>query len=221
MSQPSQMTPPAPSHPRRRELDALAVGEPSAEVARHVEACGRCREQVALVGHERERLLARLPAHTFADQVEARRNASAPPWRRLRPATFLAGLGVAAAAAASLALAVRTHPPAPADGTRLKGVSVEVFRKRGAQVTRLDAGARVRAGDGLRVSLTLPGADQVSIWFVDKAGRIDRFPDATSLALVAGANLLPGAVVIDEPCQDLRLVVATSVGQLERTLTCE
>ena len=224
-------------HPRTRAIEAFAAGEQPDGVADHLEACDRCRGLVAGIAHERERLLARSPAAAFVAQVKLRREAGQ---RRARRRWFawgsgLSGLGLAAAAAlllvprldGSARLDGAPRPVAPTQGpgagagVRLKGTGVEVFRRRDEQVERLTDEARVRAGDGLRIAVTLPAAESVSVWFVDAQGRVDRFPEAQPLALGAGENLLPGAVVVDEPCVDLHLVVRTRAGELVRSLRCE
>jgi hypothetical protein len=131
------------------------------------------------------------------------------------------GVGVGVAAAAGWMLVRRDALSADGAGARLKGVGVEVYRRRGERVELLPDDARVRAGDGLRITLTLPAAGPVSLWFVDADGHVDAFPDATSLPLAAGPNVLPGAVVVDAPCRDLELHVRTAQGEYERSLRCE
>jgi hypothetical protein len=205
-------------HPRTRELEGFAAGAAAATIAGHIEDCDRCRGVVAQLTHERERLLARLPAATFVAQVARRREAGARRARR-RWLAWGSGVGALAVAAASVLLILRSE--LPVTGARLKGIGVEVFRRRGERVEPLASDGRVRAGDGLRLSVTLPAADEVSVSFVDAQGRVDAFPGAERLALPAGEHLLPGAVVVDDPCVDLRLVVRTRAGELTRSLTCE
>jgi hypothetical protein len=261
-----------PSHPRPRELEAFVAGEPSPGVEAHLQGCVACRHRATLLEQDREHHLARLPAAVFLAQVATRRREHAARARRRNVvlATIASGLGVATAAAAGLAivpggpggptgLSGPTQPstpvapggpseasepsePSAADDTRMKGTAIQIFRKRGEQVMPVGDGDRIRAGDGLRIALTLERPDRVSVWFVDRTGRIDPYPGTdpgaalgtdpgpeqgalasgdrpTSLA--AGYTLLPGGVVVDAPCVDMRLIVQTSAGQLERALRCE
>lgn len=201
-------------HPRIRDLEACAVGEATPELAAHVDGCIACRGHLAKLEHERQALLDRLPPARFVAGVAARRAASERRTRRRR-LVVASGLGLAAAAAVVLVL----PPPAPATGARLKGVGVEIFRKRGGVVEPLGAAGRVRAGDGLRVSLTLPAPQHASIWFVDAHGRVDPYPGGER-ELAAGPNLLPG-VTVDAPCVDMTLVVALPGGRFEQVVSCE
>jgi len=199
-------------HPRCRALEAHATGEPAPGVAEHLADCAACRGQVEALERERGELLARLPAARFVAGVAARRVAVEHHARRRRLAIG-GGAVVLAAAAVLLAPSLRT-----AD-TRFKGFGVEIFRKRGAAVEALDASGRIRAGDGLRVSLTLPQAQRVALWFIDAHSRIDAYPGGER-ELPPGPTLLPG-VTVDQPCVDMKLVIATPDGRLERTLACE
>jgi hypothetical protein len=156
-------------------------------------------------------LLERLPPARFVAAVSARRAVADGQSRRRR---FLAGgLGMACIAAAIALL-----PSAPVTGARAKGVGVEIYRNRGGQVEPLGDG-RVRAGDGLRVALTLPEPQRVSMWFVDAHGRVDPYTEGER-ELPAGPNLLPG-VTVDPPCLDMTLIIATRDARFERMISCE
>jgi hypothetical protein len=205
------------THPSTRQLERLVVGEVVAgDVDAHVESCERCRDFVAQHDRDREQLLARWPADVFVARVATRRNVQR---RRTSFAIAAGGVALAAALVIVAGFAFRTAEET-GGGVRLKGVGIEVFRRRGDRVEPLASDARVRSGDGLRIRVTLPAPDSVSVSFVDAAGHVDRF-GAASIALTAGENLLPGAVVVDTPCLDLRLVVRTSLGELSRSLRCE
>jgi hypothetical protein len=197
-------------HPRIRELEAYAVARDDAAIAAHVRACATCGEQIAAIEREREALLHRLPAHTFVAAVAARRAAAD---RRARSRRWLGGSAIACAAAAAVLWL------APTTGVRAKGVGVEVFRKRGERVERFGDGDRVRAGDGLRVSLVLPAAQHATVSFVDARGHVDAYPEGDR-DFPAGTTVLPG-VTIDPPCIDLTLVIATRDTRLARKLPCE
>jgi hypothetical protein len=199
-------------HPRSVALEAHATGEPAPGVTEHLVDCAACRGQIAVLERERTALLERLPVAQFVARVAVRRETAERRARRRRLA--VGGVAIAIAAAAVLVV-----PSMRSSGTRFKGIGVEIFRKRGAAVDALDARARIRAGDGLRVSLTLPEAQRVVLWFVDAHGRIDRYP-GVERELPAGPSLLPG-VTVDPPCVDMTLIIATRDGRLERALPCE
>ncbi|HMG22794.1 MAG TPA: hypothetical protein VK607_15780 [Kofleriaceae bacterium] len=201
-------------HPRPLDLEAYSVGEALPGLEAHLERCAACRDQIAAIERERQALLARLPPPRFIAGVAARRAAADRRARRLRAATA-GGLGALAIAAVA---AVLVLPSAPA-AMRAKGIGVEIFVKRGDLVASLRADGRVRAGDGLRVSLTLPEAQRVSLWFVDAHGRVDPYPGGMR-ELPAGPNLLSG-VTVDRPCVDMVLIIATRDARFERTLPCE
>lgn len=208
-------------HLRTRDLEAFAAGEPGVAGAGHIERCDSCRAQVAALLLERDELLARVPPATFVAAVAARRRTNGSRARR-RAVAVLSGLGLTVAAAAGVALVLRSPPPSTqTSGVRLKGVGVHVLRKRGEIVAPLEAADRVRAGDGLRLAITLSEPAGISVWFVDRAGRVDRYPGQPQFALAAGETLLPGSVVVDDPCVDMELVVATRAGQFSRKLACE
>ena len=206
-------------HLRSIDLDALLVGEGSHDASAHLGECEPCRERLARLAHECERLRSARPADAFLAQVVQREAGLRQVRRRRRGALAgsLVGLGAAAAVAAAWLLAVRAPPPE----TRLKGIGVEVYRKRGERVERLGADQRIRGGDGLRVSLALPAASEVSVSFVGADGRVDAFPGATGVTLGDGEHLLPEGVVVDAPCVDMRLVVEAAGTRVERMLRCE
>jgi hypothetical protein len=218
------------SHPRGRDLEAHAAGEStpsSPSLVAHLPSCAVCRHRVAALAQDRERQLARLPAAVFVAQVARRREQHAARARRRNIAivAIASGLGLATAAAAGLTIVPSvpdvTIGSTATDDVRMKGIGIQVFRKRGEQVAPLATGDRVRAGDGLRIAVTLAQPDRVSVWFVDRNGHIDRYPDEIPPTLAAGDTVLPGAVVVDAPCVDMRLIVQTSAGRLERALSCE
>jgi hypothetical protein len=119
-------------------------------------------------------------------------------------------LGVLAVAAAALAAAALLVLVArPRDEIRLKGAGAIVHRNRGGQVKVMSDADTIRAGDALRIVVTLPRSDRVEVWFVDAHGRIDRLLPEGAVDLGAGERALPGSAVVEAPCVDLWMVVAT------------
>jgi hypothetical protein len=106
------------------------------------------------------------------------------------------------AAAAAVMLYLRPVGP---HGIRAKGAGESLFRRRGAEVQLLEDGARIRAGDALRLSITAAQEEPVAAWFKDASGRLD--PLGAPTALPPGQHELPGAAVVDEPCRDLEVLV--------------
>lgn len=201
-------------HPSDRAIAAYATGETLVEVAAHAAGCERCRARVAVIELDRVRLLARLPPARFVAAVVAQRDELRARRRRRAAVAVVAAVG-------ALAAGWLVIPRAPVGETRLKGTSVNVFRKRGDRVVALDETEHVRAGDGLRVAITVPRPARASVWFVDREGKLDPLPGGDEVALVPGENVLAGAVVVDAPCVDLRLVVRLADLEIERGLTCE
>jgi hypothetical protein len=209
------------THPSPFALERLSVADLPAEevgaVQRHVDDCPTCRAYLAEVARDGAARLAAVPPAEFMDRLRARDADVVPLSRARRPRQRWVGLGAgvaALAAAAAVVLWLRT--PAPRHGTAFKGAGVTVHLKRGAEVRALEAGDRIRAGDALRVVLTLPRGDRVAIYFVDRDGRVDRFLEPTALA--AGRHEVPGSAVVEAPCKDLQLVVVPGPADPAATL---
>jgi hypothetical protein len=190
---------PTPLALERLFADDLPAGR--AEDARqHLERCGPCQALLEELGREREQLLEALPPDAMMARLERRRSRRASPVKR----TAL----VAASLAACVAAAVAFWPREPS--LRLKGATVEVFRKRGDDVKRLAGGDRISASDALRVVVTLRRPERISAWYVDATGRVDPAVDGAGVDVPAGEVALPGSVVVESPCVDLWLVVLGS-----------
>jgi hypothetical protein len=169
--------------------------ETAEAVRTHVAACARCRAALDELSAEGERFRASHPpeALRFALRAEQRRQR----WRQVVP---VLGAGLVAAAAVMLYLRP-VGPPA----IRTKGSGESLFRKRGTEVQLLEDGARIRAEDALRLSITTTEKEPVAAWFKDATGRID--PLGAPTELPPGQHELPGAAVVDAPCRDLELLV--------------
>ena len=191
------------SHPSRRDLERFHVedlrGPVQDDVARHVKGCASCRDYVKELQGAKQARLASVPPGVFVERLEARRKRS---WR------LWAGAGslVAAAAAAWLLLprGVSEEPPE----IRLKGGGLTVHRLRGEDVKILEESDRIRAGDGLRLVVTVSEPTPLSVWFLDEQGQVDTLWDEPLLAN-PGENALTEAVFVESPCQDLLVVVTT------------
>lgn len=188
------------SHPiafvlERLAVDDLPVDEAAATRA-HVAACDECRAYVESLGALSARRLAEVPPAAFVCKLVERRRVGR---RRIVAAVTT---GAAALLAASLILWL------PRAGMRIKGGGFAIERQRDGVTTRVGSDATVRAGDRLRVIVTLAAPTTVDAWFVGVDGRVDALVDAP-VAAAAGERPLPGSVTVDAPCVDGSIVVAT------------
>ncbi len=171
----------------------------------HLEVCDECRRRLDELERERESHLRRFSPESLIARIRQKPR----PFFILRLAIGLGALGLVAAA---LTLVVF----APGDRVRLKGTAVAIYRQRGDEVRLLGPEQGIRAGDALRVVLTLSTRQPVAAWFVDAQGRVDRFLSEGSAALERGERPLPGSAIVESPCVDLWLVVATGTGAAQR-----
>ena len=196
-------------HPSSLQLERFSVEDLPAEAQErtraHVQDCGDCRGSLAELEKAREDCLRQLPPDRLLARISQKR-------RDIRQRPLWIGLTALTAAAAGLAL-IWFFPRS--ERVQLRGSGVSVYCRRGDQVHLLMPGERIRAGDGLRVVLTLASRQPAAAWFVDARGRVDRFLTDGSMALDAGEHALPGAIV-ESPCVDLWLVVAAGSDATER-----
>jgi hypothetical protein len=196
-------------HPSSLQLERFWVVDlpPDAQekTRAHVRDCVECRRSLEELEHAREEFLRTLPAEKVLANLAGRRG-------QLRSKRVLMGVGALTALAAGLALAVLVPR---ADRVQLKGLGASVYCKRGDQVRLLAPGEKIRAGDGLRVVLTLATRQPAAAWFLDARGRVDRFLTGGSSVLDPGEHALPGAVV-ESPCVDLWLILATGSDATQR-----
>jgi hypothetical protein len=187
-------------HPSEPALERFSVDDlapaAEAEIAAHVAECAACRGLLDELERARAARLAAAPPDRFVARVAARR-------ARTRTRRLISTGMVAFAAAAALLLMLRPRPD-----VRLKGVGVVIQCRRDAEVHVLGSDEKIRAGDRLRVVVTRAEAGAVAAWFVDDHGRVDALlPEPAQLA--AGEQALPGSAIVEAPCIDSWLVVAT------------
>jgi hypothetical protein len=206
------------SHPSELVLERFSVGDLPEERARKVEEHTRTCEQCARVLRElataREALAKRMPPEAFVEKVSARRERVVRLAERRAARIGLGFVALVAAAAALLVVLRRPHSD-EGGGVALKGSGVAVHRRRGEVVKVLASDDTIRGGDALRIVVTQARPSRVAAWFVDAQGRVDRVLDAGSIELAAGESPLPGSVVVDSPCVDLRLVVLFGADSFE------
>jgi Putative zinc-finger len=195
------------AHPSPEALERLWARdlppEETDQVGAHAAECPSCKSYLDGLAAEDNSLLAALPPGAFVEQLERRIGAEE---RRRRLRRYVAGVAVTTLVAAALLLVPR---PAP---ERFKGGEVAalvVHRKRDEQVRRIETGMGIRAGDSLRVSVTLSRPAPAGVWFVDADGRVDALPGGGLVDLRAGEQTLPGTVVVDSPCVSLWVVAAS------------
>jgi len=190
-------------HPASVTLERLAAGDLSPQAiddtSKHVDACEQCQRFLAELAEATSSCLRSVPTERVLDAVSdaRRRRARLMRWTQL---------SVMGALAALLLVLVSPWDTTP---VRLKGVGLSVQRKRGNQVLVMDSGTGIRAGDSLRIVVTLPKESSVSIWSIDAQGRVDRLGPAGGRSLSAGEHALPESAVVESPCVDLWLVLMT------------
>jgi ferric-dicitrate binding protein FerR (iron transport regulator) len=196
-------------HPSSLQLERFSVDDLPADAQKkthaHVQDCPECRHALDELEQARRDCLRELPAEKLLARM-------APRPRPRRPLWSWIGFGAVTAAAAGLAVVLFFPGAQP---IHLKGMGVSVYCRRGDQVRLLAADERIRAGDGLRVVLTLTRQQPAAAWFLDARGRVDRFLTDGSTALDPGEHALPGAIV-ESPCVDHWLVVLTGSGAAQR-----
>jgi hypothetical protein len=208
-------------HPRplaleRRSCEDLPAAD-AAAIDDHVAACAACAAELAelAAAHAAHRALD--PPDAFVARLAARRRAV-----RRRLALRVPLVAALAATAGWLVLGGIARPAAPgaddvawADEVAWKGNSVAIHRRRG-DVTELAADGAIRSGDALRLVVRLGRPTSVAAWFVDATGRVDDLVDAP-LSLSAGETPLPGSAVVERPCTDGWVVLATGAAASPRT----
>ncbi len=192
-------------HPSRFVLERHCVGDLSPaehdKTVFHLESCPSCQVRVGEIKDRAERDLALLPADEFVAQLSLRMRQEG---RRSAPLRRWAAVGVAAAmaAAATLIMTPRRH-----DTIALRGSGLQVHRNRDGMARRMDGGDRIKAGDALRVVVTLAHPEPVDVWFVDSTGRVDRLLATGPMSLGTGEQTIPGSAVVNDPCSDMWVVV--------------
>lgn len=182
----------------RYSVEDLPADE-TAEARRHLDECAVCRRRLASLEEQAARDLADLPPAVFMAQVRERRA------RKARWSTAWAGAVLALGAAAGTWLWLTPAPEA--DVVLLRGQGVEVQRQRDGVVSRFGPADSIRAGDALRVVVTLPKPASVDVWFLDDEGSVDRPLTNEPVHLAIGEHALPNSAVVSEPCVDLWVVV--------------
>lgn len=198
------MTPSAAGHPRRLELERLAMGEQS-EAQAHVAGCPECSAAVAELAAQARAFVARTPATVLLDRLSARRQ---PWWRRWAAALVL----VPATAALVLFFARSPEPEA-----RLKGSGLEISVTRAGMTAPLLSSQRPRPGDRLTFVFQAPAAGHLILVDVER-GRAPAvfFPFGAqgSAPIPPGRSVLPDAVELDSAQEDEWLLAVFSTRAL-------
>ena len=202
-------------HPSRFMLERHCVGDLSPaerdKTVFHLESCPSCQVRVGEIKDHAERDLALQPPDEFVAKLSVRMG------REVRRVSQFRRWAVISAAAAMAAAALLIMTPRRQDAVVLRGSGLQVHRNRDAMAKLMDSGDRIRAGDALRVVVTLPHPDSVDVWFVDATGRVDRLLASGPLELKAGEQALPGSAVVDAPCSDMWVVVGVGTAPMSST----
>lgn len=198
-------------HPSRFMLERHCVGDLSpAEREKtlfHLESCATCQVKVGAMKEQSEHELERYPADEFVANLSVRMGQEVRKVSQIRRWAVVSAF-TAMAAAAAFALI-----PRPQATIALRGSGLQVHRNRDGMAKLMETNDRIRAGDALRVVVTLPHAEAVDAWFVDATGRVDRLlATSGALSLGVGEQTLPGSAVVDAPCADMWLVVGVGKG---------
>jgi hypothetical protein len=192
-------------HPNRFMLERHCVGDLSPaerdKTVFHLESCTFCQERVGEIKDGAERELALLPPDEFVAKLSMRMG------REVRRVSQFRRWAAVSAAAAMAAAAVLVMAPRRPGTVALRGSGLQVHRNRDGMAKLMDSGDRIKAGDALRVVVTLPHAEPVDVWFVDTTGRVDRLLTKGPLELGGGEQALPGSALVDAPCSDMWVVV--------------
>jgi hypothetical protein len=196
-------------HPSQLILERLSVDDLPSEVIEqtraHTEICGQCHSFVSALRAERSERLRAVSAETFMLRLERRQQMGVRAWvSRLhhRRAWFF---GFATTCAAALLGLVWLGRP-PTTDVRFKGDGATLHLRRGEVVRLFTEADELRAGDDLRLVVTTSKPGPLAVWFVDAGGRVDRFFIGTTNG---GEMTLPGSAVVEPPCRDLWLILAT------------
>jgi hypothetical protein len=195
-------------HPSSLQLERFSVDDLPVEAREgtrvHVDSCPDCTRFLNGLDQARAECLRAIPPEELLRRIATSVRPQLPRWSWL-------GLGAAAIAAGLLLVLLL-----PVEPIRLKGAGVAVYRKRGDEVQILRADQNIRAGDSLRVVVSLPRRTPIAAWFLDARGRVDRFLADGSVPLDRGEQALPGSAVVESPCVDLWLMVVTGSGATQR-----
>lgn len=193
-------------HPRRLTLERFFVDDlPAADRAQteaHLWICDSCRAAVREMEADRAAMLVTHPPANLVDRVKA----AAP--RKRAPARFSRLLLVGAAGCAAIVVAMLVRPSSPEE-IAFKGASVTVGRIRGGQLELLRSDTRVRSDDALRLTVRVSTTALVQAWFLDSDGRLDEVL-AAPMRLGPGEHVLPGTSVVESPCRDMVLALASA-----------
>jgi hypothetical protein len=199
-------------HPASVTLERLAVGDlpaqTSADISRHVDACPQCQLFLAELAEAASSCLQSVPPQRVLNAISGarRRHARVLRWTQL------------SVVGAVVALAVFLVSPWPTSSVRFKGIGLAVHRKRGNEVRVMESASGIRAGDALRIVVTVPKPTSVAIWSIDAQGRVDRLTPPEGISLGAGEHALPASAVVESPCVNLWLVLMNGT-KAEQQLT--
>jgi hypothetical protein len=174
------------------EIDEIASGLlDDARARAHLEACPRCRDDLATAGAAR----AEFERSVFPRTVEKLR-----PQRRRWLLVPALSLPIVAAIAVMLWLGHRE--PTADDDIRIKGgPTFRVFAKRGESVFAVRDGTRLAPGDHIRFVAGSRGPAYLLIASVDGAGSATvyyPYGGDRSERIAADARELPGSIVLDD-----------------------
>jgi anti-sigma factor RsiW len=211
-------------HVTALDLDLLVLGQAAPEqVARieaHSAACPSCAARRAEHGKDVQHFRMSVFPRTAGNLLTRRRPGIARRWM----------LGLALPLAASVLLLARSHrtnkhsaavldPPHAQGAIGIKGPSVvRVFARRNAadtaDVTKLNDGDRLAAGDALRFVLSPTGLPYVLIASVDGAGQVNVYYPFHGEASIEvdpkGTVSVPGSIVLDKAPGPERIFVIHS-----------
>jgi hypothetical protein len=209
------------AHPSCLLLDAWTLDAASPDerglLRAHLQACVRCREQLAAVRND-EQLFTREMLDRSLPKVLAR--ARLQRWARLVSLSFPPALAaVVVLGLPRMRAPALPAPPTASEFTLKGGPALEVVARRGERMFAVVQGARLKAGDALRFVVepaalpylligSIDGSGQASVYYPYRGG-------ASGRPGVGPRVELPGSIVLDDSPGPERLFALFSAQPLD------
>lgn len=192
-------------HPPTFNLDRYAAGELSqdveAEISEHILICERCKHYLDTIASDKEELLLRIPAATFAYRVEALASSGNNSTRQRQSQWWKAAATASAAVALCILIWMSLPKNEPARTRWMGGTPVvQIYVDRNGNTQTINE-LKPIARDRLRYRITLSPGKRAYAVLVGVEGNevLPLLPNRTDSAPfpVLGETFLPGSVEIE------------------------
>jgi len=206
----------ADSHPSSFELEALHVGEGTAQTARHAARCATCSAYLAELARDAARFTAERDPDAFARVVAARARTPVP-----RRRAWAGGRSLAAAAALTAALMATLwigsgRPPAARDEIQSRGgIQVAGVVLHGDRQIRQVGEIAGAPGDRFRVEIAIATPAVLDVMVADDSGQIVVLAEGRPFA--SGTHYLERGLAFDDSLTSARVLVGPA-GTVRRAL---